>query len=479
MKIALVGGGKRCRRLMEVIEQHRFEEINPRIIAVADPNPEAPGYVQAQKQGLYVTADYNDFFNRSDIDLIIELTNSMEIYNDILRKKAFDVRAISTRTAQLFWEISRVSSLQERCRQQLLETRAMYQMAINELIQEDVMVIGRDHRIIDINDSMLQKIGRSREEVLGRPCYEITHNRQLPCSGEDHPCPLIETLQTEKPSQTTHVHHDKDHREIYYSISTYPLVENGAVTGAIEISRDITRDINVQKVMMQQERLASIGRLSAGVAHEINNPLTTILTAAMLLQEDIDPDNPMHAELETIANEALRCRRIVTSLLDFARQKKPRKAPCDVNTIVRDSMVLIKKQAAFKNIVVEENLADNLPVIEVDKDQVQQAIINLALNAIEATESGGMLAFSTLYLEPGRLVEIGVSDTGAGIAPEILERIIDPFFTTKETGNGLGLAITHGIVEQHSGTLDVLSEPGKGSCFVIRLPVEPGDDDAD
>jgi PAS domain S-box-containing protein len=341
------------------------------------------------------------------------------------------------------------------------------------------MVIGRDHRIIDVNDSMLKKMGRSREDVLGRPCYEITHNRKLPCSGEDHPCPLIETLQTEKPSQTTHVHHDKDHREIYYSISTYPLVENGEVTGAIEISRDITRDINLQKVMMQQERLASIGRLSAGVAHEINNPLTTILTTAMLLQEDIEADNPIHAELETIANEALRCRKIVTSLLDFARQKKPRKQSCDINSIVRETMVLIKKQAAFKNIIVEENLAEDLPPLEVDKDQIQQAVINLALNAIEATESGGMLAFSTLYLEKGRLVEIGVSDTGSGIAPEILERIIDPFFTTKETGNGLGLAITHGIVEQHHGTLDVLSEVGKGACFVIRLPVEPGDNHAD
>jgi PAS domain S-box-containing protein len=479
MRIAVVGGGKRCKRLMEVIEQHRFKEIHPRVIAVADLDNQAPGFVKARKQGLWVTSDYNEFFNREDIDLIIELTNNMDIYNDILSKKASNVRAISTRTAQLFWEISRVSTMQKKCSQELQETRAMYQTVINELIQEDVMVIGYDHRIMDVNESMLNKLGRSREEVIGRFCYEITHHQSVPCSGKNHPCPLIETLNTEKPSQTTHIHHDKDHREIYYSISTYPLIEDNEVIGAIEISRDITRDINMQKVVMQQEKLASIGRLSAGVAHEINNPLTTILTTAMLIQEDLDQHDPMFDELQTIANESLRCRKIVTSLLDFARQKKPRKELNDINALVKATIMLINKQASFKDVYLEHVLADDLPAVEVDKDQIQQALINLALNAIEAVEPGGRVVLSTNYIEKGRLVEIAVSDNGPGIAPETLDRIIDPFFTTKETGTGLGLAITHGIVEQHGGILDVLSELGSGSCFFIRLPVAPGEPDAD
>ena len=112
----------------------------------------------------------------------------------------------------------------------------MYHTVINELIQEDIMVIGADHRIVDINESLLAKFGLQRHEVIGRYCYEITHRQSLPCSGDKHPCPLIQTLETEKPSQTTHVHQDKDSREIFYSISTYPLVEGGKVIGAIEIS---------------------------------------------------------------------------------------------------------------------------------------------------------------------------------------------------------------------------------------------------
>jgi PAS domain S-box-containing protein len=479
MRIAVVGGGRRCKRLMEVIEQHSFVEINPRITAVADPNPNATGYVKAQNQGLWVTADYNDYFRRDDIDLIIELTDNMDIYNDILSKKSPNVRAISTRTAQLFWEISRVSVMQKKCHQELQETRAMYQTVINDLIQEDVIVIDYDHRIIDINERMLNNLGRSRDEVIGRPCYEITHHQNMPCSGEHHPCPLIETMKTERPSQTTHIHRDKDNREIYYSISTYPLMENEEVIGAIEISRDITRDINMQKVMMQQEKLASIGRLSAGVAHEINNPLTTILTTAMLIEEDLDPKDPMLKELKTIANEALRCRRIVTSLLDFARQQKPRKETCDINRLVEETMVLINKQALFKDIYLEKHLDPDLPLVKLDKGQIQQALINLAINAIEAVQSGGCVEFTTRRVPEGRLIEIVVSDNGPGIPPDVLSRIIDPFYTTKETGSGLGLAITHGIVEQHGGKLDFDSTPGQGSRFIIRLPTGDGAADAE
>ena len=263
MNIAVVGGGTRCRRLIEVTERHSFVEINPKVVAVADVKEDAPGFIKAIEKGLFVTRDYNDFFKRNDIDLIIELTGDMNIYNDILLKKDKNVRAISNSTAQLFWEISRISTLQKKTDQELQETRARYKSIINELIQEDVLVIAYNYRIIDINNSLLNRLGLQRNDVIGRYCYEITHRQDLPCSGKDHPCPLIQTMETELPSKTTHIHLDKDNEKIYYSISTYPLIENGDVIGAIEISRDITKDINVQKAMMQQEKLASIGRLSA------------------------------------------------------------------------------------------------------------------------------------------------------------------------------------------------------------------------
>jgi two-component system NtrC family sensor kinase len=477
MNIAVIGGGTRCKRLMEVIEQHTFREMNPKVVAVADLNDQAPGFLKAKDKGLFVTHDYNDFLKRNDIDLIIELTGDMNIYDDINAKKKKNVRAISNSTANLFWEISRVSILQKKTDQELQEARAMYNAIINKLIQEDVLVIAYDYRIIDINESLLIKLGLRREDVIGRHCYEITHRQQMPCSGEHHPCPLIQTLNSKKPSQTTHVHLDKNNNEIHYSISTYPLTEGGDVIGAMEISRDITKDINLQKAMINQEKLASIGRLSAGVAHEINNPLTTILTTAILLQEDLDPDDPNYHELDTIAKEALRCRKIVTSLLDFARQTKPMKKESKVNDLIQESVSLTRKQAAFKDVNLTQQLSDSLPSIFLDRGQIQQSIINLVINAIEATDPGGSITVTSSFEKRKNNIEITITDTGEGISAEDQVKIFDPFYTTKQEGTGLGLAITLGIIEQHGGTIEVASKKGKGSTFKIKLPINPGNAD--
>jgi len=471
MNIAVVGGGTKCAQLLKLIDQHEFEEIHPRIVAVADLKTDAPGILLAKEKGLFTTTDYDDLFSRDDIELIIELTGNPDIIYDILEKKGPHVRAISTRTAQLFWEIARVSNMQKKTSQELYEAHALYKTMINELIQEDVLVIGHDYRIIDVNNTVLNRLGLKREEVIGKYCYEITHRQSFPCSGEKHPCPLLKTMETIEPSQTTHVHLDKDDREIYYSISTYPLIEGGDILGVVEISRDITAEINSQKNMMQHEKLASIGRLSAGVAHEINNPLTTILTTSMLLQEETSPQDPMYAELETIAKETLRCRKIVTSLLDFARQTKPDKKEHDLNDIIKESLLLVKKQAAFKDVSVEQELATNLPHVLVDKGQIQQALINLVLNAIEATAAGGYVRVLTRNVPENREIQVSVSDNGEGISETNLVKIFDPFFTTKEDGSGLGLAITHGIVEQHNGSIEAESRLGHGTTFTIKLPL--------
>jgi two-component system NtrC family sensor kinase len=471
MNIAIIGAGRQGSRLMDVLQQHEFEEVRPVIVMVADVDPKAAGMVRARRLGIPTTVDYNDIFQHTDLDLIVELTGRREVFFDILAKKSITVRAISSNVVKLFWEISRVSTIEKKIRQELHEASAMYKMVINDLIQEDVMVINYDYRITDVNKSLLKKLGLSREEVIGRHCFEITHHRDLPCSGENHPCPLLETLESQQPYQSTHIHLDKNNREIYYAISTYPLFEDGDVLGAIEISRDITKEINVQRTLMQQEKLASIGRLSAGVAHEINNPMTTILTSAMLLQEDLAEDDPMRQELELIASETMRCRKIVTSLLNFARQSQPDKRLNDLNQMINECILLTQKQAAFKDIAIRCDTKPGIPPIWFDKGQIEQAIINLILNAVEATASGGSITISTDCCDQEDRTRIDICDTGEGIIKENLNKIFDPFFTTKTSGTGLGLAITHGIIEQHGGSIEVDSELGKGTCFAIYLPI--------
>lgn len=470
MNIAVVGGGVRCRILLELVEKHVFAELSPSIIAIADIQNDAPGLVMAKEKGLFITNDYNEFFDRDDIDLIIELTGENEVFFDILSKKKKSVRAINHRMARLFWEFG-VSSIKEQTSEELEKTKTMYRLVINDLIQDDLMVIDLNYRILDINDTLLTKLGLEREKVIGRYCYEISHHQDVPCSGEEYLCPLSEVRETLEHASATHIHLDKDNQKIYCSISCHPLFENNELVGVVEVAKDITKDIRWKKALMRQDKFVSLGRLSAGVAHEVNNPLTTILTSAMLIQEDFDPDDPIYKELQIITDETLRCRKIVTSLLDFARQTEPTKKLCNINDVVSESLVLTRKQAAFDDVSIVQNLAEDIPVMNVDKDQMQQVFINLILNAMQSTDSGGKISVSTTFIPPDEVVEIAISDTGKGIPVENIDKIFDPFFTTRESGTGLGLAIAHGIIERHGGSIDVKSKPGSGTTFTIRLSV--------
>jgi len=478
VNIAVIGGGPKCRDLLERFEKRVFETLHPAIVAIVDTGEEASAVTHAEEHGVFVTRDLHEVLHRKDIDLIINLTRDKGISKTVLQEKGKQVLFLDDEAAQLLGELVLADGLLDRTREELARMRNLYEAVINAFFHEDVMLIGRDYSILDINDTLLKKMGLTRASALGMHCYELSHDRDKPCDGKEHPCPLMECLGNGKASRATHVHRDKEDNPRYYSISCYPIFSNQEAQGAIEISKDITKDILLQKRLVEQQKLASVGQLAAGVAHEINNPLTTILTTALLIQEEMDPEDPYYHDLETIANETLRCRKIVTSLLDFARQSKPAKALHDVNKVVRESMALTRKQAAFKDVVFEALLSEPLPLVDIDKDQIQQCLINLAINGIEATDPGGKIRFASRLVPEKEAVEITVSDTGRGIPESALDRIFEPFFTSKESGTGLGLAITHGIIEQHGGSIDVESKEGEGTTFRIHLPIRKGDEDA-
>jgi len=227
-----------------------------------------------------------------------------------------------------------------------------------------------------------------------------------------------------------------------------------------------------RKKIMESERLAVIGQLAAGVAHELNNPLQGIVTYAHLLLERAPDADPSRDALQKIAAQADRCREIIRSLLDFSRPRKPQARPADISAILRECLALVERQALFHNIEIVTDFSADLPAATVDPAQMQQVFMNLIINAAEAMEGAGRLALATQYDHAGRLVEARVTDTGHGIRPEDLDRIFDPFFTTKGVGHGtgLGLSISYGIVKEHQGTITVDSQVGRGTTFTIRLP---------
>ncbi|MBM3294783.1 MAG: HAMP domain-containing protein [Candidatus Aminicenantes bacterium] len=233
-----------------------------------------------------------------------------------------------------------------------------------------------------------------------------------------------------------------------------------------------TRELReTEEQLIISEKLASLGKMAAGVAHEINNPLTSILINAHLLLERPGENEEDKETLTLIADETTRCATIVKGLLDFARQTPSKAAPTNINDIVDRTLQLLEKQAAVRNIRIERNLDRSLPPIEVDENKIQQVFSNLAINACEAMPEGGALVVSSRLSRDGTHIEIVFTDTGAGIPRENIPKLFDPFFTTKSFGTGLGLAVSYGIVRQRGGTILVRSEVGRGSVFTVRIPL--------
>jgi two-component system NtrC family sensor kinase len=225
--------------------------------------------------------------------------------------------------------------------------------------------------------------------------------------------------------------------------------------------------------IMESERLALIGQLSANIAHELNNPLQGIVTYSHLLLEESPPDDPARDSLEKIVTQANRSRDIIRGLLDFSRQRKPDKTLCDVNNVLKGCVSLLEKQALFHNVEITFNLDEKLPLTIIDPAQIERVFINIIVNAADAMDGNGKLNLATRFDPADRCIEVEFTDTGHGIPKENLEKIFDPFFTTKDTGHGvgLGLAISFGIIKEHKGTISVESEIGKGTTFIVILPV--------
>jgi len=231
--------------------------------------------------------------------------------------------------------------------------------------------------------------------------------------------------------------------------------------------------VAMQARVSQSERLASLGMLAAGVAHEVNNPLGGILALTGLTVEDMPKDDPKRENLEEVIRQTERCRGIVKGLLEFSRQSKGNTEPVDLNKVLQDTLSLIGKQAVFFNIKVVCQLEPALPLVVADPSQFQQVFINILMNAVQAMNEQGTITIKTRHISEDNSVEVAISDTGQGIPHKDIGRIFDPFFTTKEgggRGTGLGLSIAYGIVTTHGGHISVQSEVGKGSTFLVSIP---------
>jgi two-component system NtrC family sensor kinase len=261
-------------------------------------------------------------------------------------------------------------------------------------------------------------------------------------------------------------------------------LENWARELEDEVAKKTVEIKQAQEQLSNAEKLASLGRLSAGVAHELNNPLTGIVTFAHLMRDRMPKENELDREdLDMIIEQANRCTKIVKGLLSFSRKGTSEKALINLNEIIEGAIGLLKNQSAFHDIQMDLKLHDGLPLIYVDANQIHQVILNLFTNATDAMNNIGLIKVSTqtVLIDGLDYVEMSFSDTGPGIGPEHMNKIFEPFFTTKDVGKGtgLGLPVSYGIIKRHGGDILVQSKINKGATFFVRLPVQKDDPEQD
>jgi two-component system NtrC family sensor kinase len=260
-------------------------------------------------------------------------------------------------------------------------------------------------------------------------------------------------------------------------------LENWAKELEEEVAKKTEEIRRGQEQFVHTEKLASLGRMAAGVAHEINSPLTGIVTFAHLMLKRVPPENKMDREdLEVIIEQADRCSKIIKGLLGFSRAIPAEKNEMNVNNTIRHTLGIIQNQAKFHNVKIEVKADESLPTVKGDSSQIEQVFLNLLINASDAMNDKGRIVIKTsrTVVDESPYVEIEISDTGPGIPEEHISRLFEPFFTTKPVGKGtgLGLAVSHGIVRKHGGHIIVKSTPGEGASFYVRLPIQnaPGED---
>ena len=345
-------------------------------------------------------------------------------------------------------------------------------------IEDQMMVLNTDYRIIEVNRALLDMVGLKRQDVVGKHCYEVSHHLKEPCSVPDHPCPLKDAVSSGKAASATHVHFDKDGREHFIHVVCHPIFgEDGKVQRVIDLSRDITKEVNARTRMLHDDKMTSLGKLSASVVHEINNPLTGILNFIKLMQRMLGKGSPSEADvanmqnyLEMVHNETSRVSKTVSNLLAFSRKTRPEFKPVDITALVEETLSLTEYQMRLQGITIKRQLGSNLLAVDADPGQLKQVFLNLILNAQDAMVQGGTLTLETKN-HHNREVKIKVSDTGVGIAKESFSQIFEPFYTTKKAGGiGLGLSVVYGIIRDHKGFIKVDSVVGQGTTFTIRLP---------
>jgi PAS domain S-box-containing protein len=616
LNAAIVGGGKACRNLLEILDSDRLARINMRILGVSDENPQAPGIVYARERGLYTTSDFRDLFSLQNINLIIEITGSEKIRDQLYASRSPGVAILDHVASRVIWELLQTevekTELEKERKGYELNSKKKMQIILDSLPYR-IMVVNMDKTVDTINKTFLKEFNLGNRDITGAHCYQLRYNLDRSCKEEGRICYLedrVTDLEHRGSFSTVREFKDESGETRFEVITIAPIFDDhGKLIQILEVSRDVTEraklekeveksnkffenviqstvdgivvvdtkgnvlifnegmerltghsaeDIikrghlstfydmdvakeNMQKMrssehgpvgrlnptpmnvktkdgkeipvtlsasiitidgkeigsvgvftdmreifkmrrdleeahlqLVQTEKIASVGRMAAGVAHEINNPLSGALIYAELLKEDLKNQPEQLNDVQEIIDQTLRCKKIVAEMLEFSRQSVGKTSSFSLEYLINKCLSLLINQATFQDIMVVKNIEPSMPEMVGDMGQLQQVFTNLFINAAHAMESKGTLTIEAKYSRDGSVFIIKVSDTGPGIPVELRDKIFEIFFTTKPVGSGtgLGLSISQNIIKLHGGKISFDCPPEGGTIFTIELPFE-------
>ena len=618
LNVAIVGGGKACRNLLKVLDKDRQARLKMKILGVADKDPKAPGFRYARQMNLITTTNIRDLSDLSGLNLIMELTGSSQVKEEISKVMPPGVSVIDHMGARLLWDLIQIETEKYELEKENLEKKEKekkYSQIILDSLPYRIMVVNLDMTIETVNKTFLKEFNLTREDALGKYCYEVRHRLKKPCGEEGYACHLLKLneMKEAKLINTIRGYKGRNGEEHFDVITIAPIYnEEGEIVNLLEASRDVTQRIILEREaekskiffqnviqsavdgivvvdtkgrvlifnegmerltgystkeimehghlvsfynidvakenmikmrsdqhgplgklnptsmsittkdgkevpvtlsasiitingkevgssgvftdmreilkmrkdledahlqLVQSEKIASVGRMAAGVAHEINNPLAGALIYAELLKEELQDNSQYQNDIQEVINQTLRCKKIVSELLEFSRQSIGQTSSFSLEYLINQCLNLLINQALFQNIQVTTEIEPDIPEMAGDMGQLQQVFTNLFINAAHAMKEKGMLKVVAKYQPENLRFVIKVSDTGPGIPPELRDKIFDIFFTTKPVGQGtgLGLSITQNIIQLHGGTIGFDCPSGGGTTFTIELPLEFND----
>lgn len=357
---------------------------------------------------------------------------------------------------------------------------------ILESVGEGFIVIDPEYKIISANRAYCEMQKTPLENIIGRPCYEVSHRTNEPCFMMGEECAPKLTFKTGEPHIAIHTHYDNNDNPIYIETRAFPMKDTeGKVFAVIEILNNVTEKRTLENQLRHAQKMEAIGQLAGGIAHDFNNMLNVIIGYASLMQMNMSHDDPKMEQVKEILNAGDRAAHLTKGLLTFSRKQVMEIRRININEIIEGFKKMLARIIG-EDIELRIIPSEQALTLKADIVQIEQVLMNLASNAKDAMPKGGILTIETMpvnidsafirihgYGEPGMHALITVSDTGEGMDDRTREKIFEPFFTTKEfgKGTGLGLSIVYGIIKQHNGYINCYSEPGKGTTFKIYLPL--------